>query len=213
MSANVYTLYLMRHGQIAGPAALYGATNVALAKEGWQQMQQQCNALSVAQIVTSPLQRCAAFAARYALENILTINTDDRLREADFGVWDGVPFDTISPAQWPELEQFWQSPAAVTFAQAEPLLAMQQRVISSWESHARSINKDTLMVTHGGVIRLILAHLLGQDWRVPEWYCALQIGYASITKVIVHPHSGIPPKVAFIGLPPYPIDGVWNAAQ
>ena len=36
---------LVRHGQIDGPAALYGRTDVALSRDGWQQMFQQTNRL------------------------------------------------------------------------------------------------------------------------------------------------------------------------
>jgi len=40
-----------------------------------------------------------------------------------------------------------------------------------------------LVVAHGGVIRMIIAHILQLDWKKSSWHQQLQIGNASLTRI------------------------------
>jgi alpha-ribazole phosphatase/probable phosphoglycerate mutase len=45
--------------------------------------------------------------------------------------------------------------------------------------------KRIALVTHGGVIRMILAEILAVDWKNPHWHQHLKIGYGSLTTITV----------------------------
>jgi probable phosphoglycerate mutase len=85
--------------------------------------------------------------------------TDKRLREFDFGDIEGKRFDDLEETVQTGLMSFdgFSAPGGETVA------AFQDRVIGFFEElrHGRH-----LVVTHGGVIRLLL-RLQGHDFRVP----------------------------------------------
>jgi alpha-ribazole phosphatase len=193
---------LIRHGQIDGPAALYGRTDVALSRAGWQQMSQQTSRLhNLDTIISSPLRRCRDFAKELATDHELTLQVEPDIQECDFGEWDGIKFDDHSQ-QWPLMTSFWQDPDHNTPPKGESLEVFHNRVVSSWQSLCQQHQgKNNLLVCHGGVIRQILAHILPTDWRSGDWYSQLQIGYASLTRITIAGHENAKPIVAFIGLP------------
>lgn len=196
-------IYLMRHGQVEKPAghALFGRTDVAVCDSGWQQMlANSCLLQDVQQVLSSPLLRCAKFAHFYSQQHQLGCQLETEIQECDFGQWDGVPFDQLQQ-QWSQLEAFWQAPAEVTPPEGESLSAMQQRVVACWQRLlAQYRGQNLLLVTHGGVIRLLLATVLQLDWRNPALYSQLQIPYASISKVYLGEHEQALPQVQYIGL-------------
>jgi alpha-ribazole phosphatase len=200
--SNVTQFDLLRHGEVDGPTALYGRTDVALSREGWQQMLQQTNRLqNIDNIISSPLRRCQDFAKELASDHELTLQIEAGIQECDFGEWDGIKFDDHSQ-QWPLMTSFWQDPDHNTPPQGESLETFHNRVVTSWQSLCKQHSgKNNLLVCHGGVIRQILAHILGTDWRSGVWYSQLQIGHASLTRIIIPAYPEAKPSVAFIGLP------------
>jgi alpha-ribazole phosphatase len=193
---------LLRHGQIDGPPALYGRTNVALSRKGWTNMQRQTSRLAnLDNIISSPLRRCHDFSKVLASEHQLKLQVEPGMQECDFGEWDGIKFDDNSQ-QWPLMTSFWQDPDDNTPPQGESLETFHNRVITTWQLLCNQHSgKNNLLVCHGGVIRQVLAHILQADWRSGEWYSQLQIGYASLTRIIIPAYPDAKPSVAFIGLP------------
>jgi len=119
-----------------------------------------------------------------------------------------------SRVNWTKLEEFFQAPAEVNLPQAESLLHFNQRVSEAWvkllieqfpalcgdkaldsfqlakpSASTRltqaSQAKRIAIVTHGGVIRMILAEILAVDWQQPHWHQHLKIGYGSLTSITV----------------------------
>jgi alpha-ribazole phosphatase len=201
-NANVTQFDLVRHGQVDGPPALYGRTDVALTRNGWEQMSLQTHRLqNLDNIVSSPLRRCRDFAESLASDHRLTLQIETGMQECDFGEWDGIKFDEHSQ-QWPLMTLFWQDPNHNTPPQGESLDTFHNRVVTSWQTLCKQHKgQNNLLVCHGGVIRQILAHILPTDWRSGEWYSQLQIGHASLTRIIIPAYPDAKPSVAFIGLP------------
>jgi alpha-ribazole phosphatase len=203
---NVYqnaTIDLMRHGAVAGDAGLYGRTDIALSEQGWLQMQQSVNIdLQYQQVVSSPLQRCLRFAEAYSSKHTLNLTTEPLLQEMNFGLWDGHSFDQLQHC-WADLEQFWQAPLQVTPPNGEALSAFHQRTVQAWNGLLQLCRgSQTLVVTHAGVIRMILAQLLHVDWKSAEYYQRLRIDYGSITRIhILYTEDSIYPQIRFIGRP------------
>lgn len=180
---------LVRHGPVAGPAALYGWTDVML-----QQSSPAClswlSSQSYQHILTSPLQRCRQSAEAEAKRLQLELVIEPDLKEMNFGLWDGVPFDEQSPF-WPTQQQFWQQPFAITPPKGESLTDFQQRVLRAFELHSSSQYKQqddqqqqqALWLVHAGVIRLLLASLLNIDLHQSRWLQQMSIGYGSVSRI------------------------------
>ena len=137
-------------------------------------------------VLTSPLQRCQSLAIALATENRCPVTIEPAFKEMDFGDYDGVPFDDINIHQekWQVLERFWQDPVQNSLPNAELLAGFSYRVLQGWRKLLSSeINGDLVVICHGGVIRMIIAHLLGIDWRNANLYTRLNIAYGSITTV------------------------------
>ena len=175
---------LVRHGPVAGPAALYGWTDVML-----QQSSPAClswlSTQSYQTILTSPLQRCRQSAEAQAQRLQLELVIEPDLKEMNFGLWDGVPFDEQS-LYWPEQQKFWQQPFANTAPQGESVTDFQQRVLQAFERHSNAQylqQQHALWLVHAGVIRILLASLLKIDLVQSHWLQHLSIAYGSVSRI------------------------------
>lgn len=172
---------LVRHGPVAGPAALYGWTDVAL-RQSAPACLEWLNHHSYQQVLSSPLERCRHSAETQAKRLGLQLVLEPDFKEMNFGRWDGSPFDEQSPF-WPAQQQFWQQPFAVTPPEGESLTDFQQRLLQAFTRQSRYQNGQALWLLHGGVIRLLLAHLLHIDLRQSHWLQHLSIGYGSVSRI------------------------------
>ncbi|TMX41330.1 alpha-ribazole phosphatase [Vibrio rotiferianus] len=195
-------IYLLRHGKVNAAPGLHGQTDLKVDEEAqrkialaWRQ-----NGKEVGGIISSPLLRCHDAAQMIAEQDLLPLSVEPLLQELDFGDFDGVPFDMLSE-HWHKLEAFWKAPAQHTLPKSESLDVFANRVTCAWSQIINDINDNLLIVTHGGVIRMILAHVLGVDWRNPRWYSTLAIGNASVTHITITIDDQIYASVRSIGVP------------
>ncbi|GAC31315.1 histidine phosphatase family protein [Paraglaciecola polaris] len=195
---------LLRHGQVNGPAALYGKTDIPLSEQGWRSMRAQIKQTSRPDIIiTSPRLRCVEFAKQMATELDIPLRIEDPLQECHFGRYDGVPFDDLTD-QWLALSTFWDDPFHCTLPEAETLDAFHRRVAHCWQRLGTELQgQNCLLICHGGVIRQILAEVLSADWQQGDWYSKLQVGYASLTRITVAEYANAAPVVNFIAKPPF----------
>ena len=114
----------------------------------------------------------------------------------DFGAWDGVPFDDLKP-DWPRLEQFWRRPFDMSPPGGETLDAFHQRITQAWQRLVDNPQGERLLLlTHAGVIRLILAQLLPIDWRAGDYHQRLRLGHASLTRIQLTYAAAEPPAAS-----------------
>lgn len=177
-------IYLLRHGKVEGEAALNGLSDVLVNPDLQDRI---CGALIKQDIafdcvVTSPLRRCSDLANRYAQRMSVTLSVAPDFQEMNFGEVDGVPFDELED-KWGMLETFWQDPANHQLTGAESLQGFHNRVTQAWSQLLNDPSDNILLVTHGGVIRILLAHCLDIDWKNPSLYSKLSIENASITHI------------------------------
>lgn len=180
----MHNIYLLRHGKTIGKPALNGHSDVAV--DETIQSNIACALLkkyAFSNVYTSPLQRCYRVAELITEQKSeLRLIVDPRLKEQNFGEFDGITFDELTP-YWDQLEQFWDNPARCTLPKAEPLHEGYSRVIEAWEHIVQQCGQDTLVIAHGGPIRYILAHVLGLDWQNPKLYTTLSIENQSVTHI------------------------------
>jgi broad specificity phosphatase PhoE len=113
-------------------------------------------------IFSSPLQRCAAFAGEFARQHGIPFTQEPGLAEIDFGEWEGRSATELMQRCPEALSEFWRDPSHATPPGGESLLQFNHRVVTTWESlHRNNEDQRLLLVTHGGVIRMLLCHLQG----------------------------------------------------
>lgn len=175
---------LMRHGEPVGGRRYRGQTDDPLSETGWRQMWKAVGEFrGWQQIVTSPLQRCAAFADALGERLAVPVTRDERLKEAGFGEWEGKLPAEICAADPHRLLRFKQDPIAHAPAGAEPLLHFHARVGEAWRDIlAEHRERHLLLVGHAGMIRMVIAHALGLS---PENCYRINIGNAAISLIRV----------------------------
>lgn len=106
---------------------------------------------------SSPLQRCAQLALRLAaLRPDLTLTWDERLRELDFGTWEGRAWDDIARE---EIDAWQRDFADHAPGAGEPVRGFMARVGQAYDAH----RGEAVWITHAGVIRAV--RLLQQGVR------------------------------------------------
>ena len=153
----------LRHGVPEGGSRYRGhRIDDPLSEQGWQQMRKTVADLTGWDlIVSSPLQRCAAFAAWLGEVRSLPVVIEHNLREVGFGDWEGRTRDELLRERADEYHAFYRDPVRNRPAGAEPLEAFGERVAQVFEQLARvHAGQHLLVVAHAGVIRATLGHVL-----------------------------------------------------
>lgn len=161
------TLVLVRHGRPAREAEgrCYGKLDVGLHPEGREQLRATAGALRrepLAAIYASPRVRATESAEILAAGHGLAVRVDPRLAEIDFGAFEGQRYEDIEQRH-PELYREWmEHPTRVRFPGGEGFVDMQQRVLAALhELRHRHAGEAMAWVSHGGVARIVVAHVLG----------------------------------------------------
>ena len=164
------TLILLRHGKSTanGAGVLAGRSpGVGLDDTGAAQavrLVERLAGVPLAEIVCSPMERCAQTVAPLAADRGLTPVTEPELSEVDYGSWTGSALKTLSK------EPLWRvvqaHPSAAVFPGGEGLAGMQARAVAAVRRHdARIAAKHGphavwLACSHGDVIKAVLADAL-----------------------------------------------------
>jgi broad specificity phosphatase PhoE len=91
----------------------------------------------------------------------IPITFDDRIKEIHFGDWEGSTASEIMEKTPDDLKRFWSNPDKYPPPLGEPLAQFHKRVIAAWNMIISEYHgKRVLIVTHGGVIRILLCHVL-----------------------------------------------------
>ena len=127
-------------------------------------------------IIASPLKRARRLAE--ALDPQIRI--DERLREINFGDWEGQPWDEIDRSaidQWAADVLHFVPPGG------ESVASLQQRVIDFATALSATLDAPRVaIVSHAGVMRALFGH-----WRqlpASEWM-QLKFDFASVTEIEV----------------------------
>ena len=192
-------IVLLRHAHSVANEKnlLAGRTaGIILSKTGEEQAKDliaRLGAIQFDEVAISPLQRC-----RETIDPWLTstgaksqIVVDDSISEVDYGSWSGKTLSSLRrKAQWKVVQDF---PSQMTFPEGESLLEMQGRALSGfYRLNAVKGKGPRLLVSHGDVIKSIVAHCLGMHL---DQFQRLVIEPASLT--IIDTDSGTSRLVRF----------------
>ncbi|HHB12195.1 MAG TPA: histidine phosphatase family protein [Chromatiales bacterium] len=174
---------LLRHGEPTGGERYRGdGVDDPLSPRGWEQMWAAVGAAAGwVRVVSSPLQRCRAFAEALGERLQIPVSVEPELREVGFGVWEGLTKPEVA-SRWPgALEAFHADPVTHRPRGAEPLEAFCGRVSRAldrlWQAAGAG---PVLVVAHAGVLRAAAVQAL----RMPlgSMY-RLRIGYAGCVRL------------------------------
>ncbi len=170
---NEYT----RTGKLAG-----WLKGVHLNEHGQKQAEAIAQRLSQAPIIavySSPLERARETAAPLAKAKGLRVKIVDDLGEVRYGEWTGQSLKRLARTQLWRVVQ--QQPSQMEFPGGETFRAVQSRAVEAVEHISREHAKRkglVACVSHGDVIKLIVAHYLGMPL---DLFQRLAVSTASIT--------------------------------
>ncbi len=156
-------LYVVRHGETIWNAEnrVQGVSDIPLTDKGRLDATLQkdfVKSLDIDVVISSPLDR-AIETAKLLTDNKLPINTDDRIKERDWGLNEGANIDEVD--RW----DCWDVILNTRVQNIESIQDFMYRVSSFLEDiKVRYKDKNVLVVTHSAVIRVI-HYMLG---TIPE---------------------------------------------
>lgn len=163
-------IFLIRHGETAWNAnnnRYCGRTDLPLTEKGLKQaraVREQLRSFTWDGVFSSPLQRAFTTAQ---IASGTTVVKDDRLIEADFGLWEGKTKEEFM-AENAQLWHDWMHDLAINRAggTGETGTEIVQRVDDFFRSLQQQYQSGTFLIAaHNGVNRLFLAHKLGMPLR------------------------------------------------
>lgn len=169
-------LFLVRHGETDWNTNLrfQGQSDIGLTELGRAQaikLGRTLAAENISAIYSSDLSRAVDTAKIIAGGHDLNIVKMPELREINFGVWEGLTGEEIRKQYGALYEKWRNNTTEVTIPQGESLAAVAGRTVGAIRRLVdRHNNESVIVVTHGGVIRCIVADVLRMDlnhfWRL-----------------------------------------------
>jgi len=152
-------LLLVRHGQSAWNAESrwQGWADPPLSDLGEAQAGALASALTSFElqgVVSSDLERARRTATIAAAGLGLSVEVEPALRERDVGAWSGLTTVEIE-RQWPQQLAAWRSGRLAAPPEGEPDDTMAVRVMETLGRLLSRPEESLLVVTHGGLIRLV----------------------------------------------------------
>lgn len=177
-------IYLVRHGETDWNQAglLQGQTDIALNAQGLEQAREAAERLKEVPFelaFCSPLIRAKRTAETIIGDRKITLTADERLRELNFGPWEGVDIRTIKDAAsqpFTNPGSYIPPEGAESFAQ---LYKRSGEFVDQVLLPLEGTYETVLVVAHGGVNRSILNPVLNipvdDFWRMHMGNCATAI--------------------------------------
>jgi broad specificity phosphatase PhoE len=127
--------------------------------------------------VTSPARRARQTAAAAGLSP----RTEPRIAECDFGRWAGRTLAELDREAPGDVAAWMSDPGAAPHG-GESLISFSARV-TGWLDEEAARQGDAIAVTHGGVIKVCVAHALGAG---PQAVWRIDIDPLSVTELRAH---------------------------
>jgi len=170
----------IRHAETDMAGTFCGHSNPPINAHGRQQIKTLMDALNGEEInciFTSDLERASSTAGTLADNSGVPCIKRPNLREIDFGSWEGLTWQQIQEQdeayarRWTKAYPNLSAPGGESFADFETRVIAE--VTEIFNSQDR---RQTAIVTHGGVMRVVLQTMCGvtenQAWELTKHYCS-----------------------------------------
>jgi broad specificity phosphatase PhoE len=186
------TFFIVRHGESTdneGGDRYSGITECLLTAEGLRQANcvgRFLQSEGIQRIICSPMKRAVATARAIQAVTGGELIIDRRLREIDYGEWEGLTRKEVY-MKWPKAyDKYKQNPVVNIPPAGENPIRVKERVLAFWQEAQYSPSMHgisrVIVITHNAVARIFLTCLSG--WHL-ERYRERRIDNASVSKVIV----------------------------
>ncbi len=169
-------LYFMRHGETVWNTErrYQGMTDIELSEEGLRQA--ECAAkrfknIKIDKIYASPLKRAMKTAEKIAAEKGLEIISEDDFREIHFGEWEGKTVPELTEKYGESYTNFIREPHKYGFPGEGSVENVINRIKPGIDRLIAEEKGNVLIVSHGGIIRLMIMYIMGLDssWFTKMW--------------------------------------------
>lgn len=163
--------YLIRHGETDwNKGGRYqGWTNIELNENGREQAKllgKRFAYLPLDAIYVSPLNRAIATAEPIAKAKGLTPIVDKHFKEINFGEWEGHTIQELSEKYGKAYTDFFDDPFSYPMPGEGSFQNVMKRAVAGFEElEKRHKGENIAIVSHGGLLRVMLVALLGLDNR------------------------------------------------
>jgi probable phosphoglycerate mutase len=174
-----YSIFLLRHGAIQtvkDGKRYIGWQDIALSDEGVLQARKWADyfvGIALKEIYCSDLVRCLETARMIGDRCSLEPKVLSELREINLGDWDGERFDTVRVLYPQSFLERGKHIADHRPPKGESFGDLQERVWPVFESIAQRLSGHTLIITHAGVIRVLICRILGMP--LANLFCIGQV--------------------------------------
>ncbi|MDD3570010.1 MAG: histidine phosphatase family protein [Lachnospiraceae bacterium] len=185
-------LYLIRHGETEWNKArrFQGWTDIELSSEGEEQaslLGQRFKKIKVDEIYASPLKRAVATAMPIANVHGIKVITKEHFKEINFGEWEGMTAPEISAKYGKDFDDFMIAPEKGIFPGDYSFDKVTDRIkIGLEEVLEEKADKNIVIVSHGGIIRLMIKYLMEFDC---EWYNKTWIDNTAISLIEIRKYG------------------------
>ncbi|HXG41993.1 MAG TPA: histidine phosphatase family protein [Dehalococcoidia bacterium] len=175
-------LYLVRHAQHAGQGRIAGPESplTALGRRQARALARRLRGLDVCAVYSSPYRRALETARLLADALGTDVSVDERLREWEADAWTGLSaeeLDALPDGRRPALDPHFAPPGGESAAEVQ---RRAQEMLDAVRRRHRDGN--VLLVSHSGVLSLMVFTLLGQPMEA--WgRVAFVLDHASLTVV------------------------------
>jgi alpha-ribazole phosphatase len=170
----------IRHAETEMAGRFCGHSDPELNAQGHGQLGGLARALStdtIGAIYSSDLRRAQCTAQAIATERNIPLTLRPALREIHFGAWEGLSWAEIELLD-PEYARRWvDGYPHVTAPAGESFREFEARVLKEVSRLVSRDGESIAVVTHAGVLRVILKHLHGcseqEAWQQTKPYCCV----------------------------------------
>lgn len=176
---------IVRHGETNGTekGRYYGRTNMSLSVKGVEQakkLRKWLKKYSLHYIYTSPLRRCKETSAIIKGKGKIPTIILPELQEIDFGRWEGLSLTQIQNKYPRKFKSWLLNFEAHQMPGGEKVKDMERRVRRFWrEAAKRHLQKNVLIVTHGGPAKVMVMTALGLPPK-KFWHLYIDTGSVSV---------------------------------
>ncbi|HWI55282.1 MAG TPA: alpha-ribazole phosphatase [Desulfobacteria bacterium] len=183
--STVTRLFLVRHGETEWNKDLryQGHRDIPLSEVGFAQAEKVALRLSKEKldaIYSSDLSRAFETAKAIGRFHEAPIKMVRELRETNFGRWEGLTYKEIDQ-QFKEVMSGWRvNPRDVKIPDGESLGEVRDRCLKGLDKIlSDNPDRNVLVVAHGGIIRIVVASVLGFEindyWKIKQDNVSLNI--------------------------------------
>ena len=173
------TLLLIRHAETNLAGTFCGFTDPPINERGYQQIQtmlEELRSYELDVVYTSDLRRARATAEAIVNQFAIPLRVNPDLREIGFGDWETLTWEQIERRD-PEHAQLWVAAFPnLPAPEGEEFSTFEERILRAFDQLS-SAGASAAVVTHGGVLRVVLTRRFGlndeEAWKKTKNYCGI----------------------------------------